>query len=1260
MTALMPITPAAQAWKQVQGEVLGPEACVRVIGLPHPFSVKRLDCSLPAGQSVEELLRAALGFVPFSARVVVGMGRDETWRDEEVPKAWWGKVRPKPGSTVTFRVVPMGGGSIMRTLLLLAVVVAAAFLAPYLATVIGAQMGLVTGSLGMSILQGVIGMAISAIGNMLVNALFPVKPPKISSAGDSGDAQHSISGARNQAAPWDPVPVVMGRHRVYPKYAANPWTEIVGDEQYLRLLFCIGFGPLKIEDLRIGTTPVANFTGIEIEIREGRPDDLPTSLYPNQAFQSTFDILLTHPEGAETGPDGPWYTRTTAEDITEICIDIAAPRGLFKTDSDGKRQNRGVTYRVEYSVAGAEDWLPCPAPGFDSEGLIRQDRSSMQPLRWGHPWTVPEGKYDVRVKRWSNDERQPRLVDEIRWTALRAFKNEQPIRAEKPLCLVAMRVQASDQLNGVIDTFNCIATSILPDWDVGTESWIERETRNPASMFRAVLQGPANARPVADEDIDLANVQAFHEKCTAEGWTFDQVRDYATSAYDALTDIASAGRAAVLLRDAQWAVMWPEADAPVVQHFTPRNSWGFQSERAYREFPHAWRVRFVNSANDFQEDERIVYDAGYSKDNATKFEALQFPGVTQADLIWRHGRFHLAQARLQPETYSFNADFEGLVCTRGDRIKFNHDIPLFGRGAGRVSQTYAGGLTVPLDDLVGMEPGKNYCMRFRTSADGSLLFGVVTEPGEFRSVTLIDPGSSPLILPQPGDLFMFGEVGSESVDLVVKSIEPQNDFAVLITCVDYAPAILLADSGEIPPFDSQVSPPLDLRGRIPPGDLRFSEHLERAGPAIQSVASLSWQRPTVSGPPPSYEVQYRISGGVWSTGAVTAATAHSFINLTGATYDFRVRTLGPNNTASDWAVLAGQPLDGLLAPPQTVTGFRIQIIGALATLSWTRNPDLDLSHYEIRHFAATTGAAWQNALVLAANVTGTTLQVPALAGTYLIKAVDTSGVYSLEPALILSSVAAIAGLNVVEVLDEADGSPIFPGLSHPETVNVRLDDILPGIRLDDVDQPIDDDNPAIEGIYHFSQDFSLGAIYTSRLTVTAQVQGFDTEDNFLALENVLATDDILGAAIDDYEVEVQARWTSGDINASPVPWSDWTPLLVADVTASDFQFRAVLRSLRRHVTPIVTGLLVTIDMPDRIAAAEDVAVPDAGVSFDFDPPFKATPAVVVTVQDAQQGDYWEVSNKSAAGFDLIVKNSAGTGVSRVVDWHAQGYGEERV
>jgi len=1253
LTVLQPVA--------LEGEVLGRADCVRVVGIVRPFGSVPTIRDLPAGLSVAELLAECCGGrVPEAARVTLG--------DHVIERALWHCVRPKAGTHLSFRVLVQGGGGFFRTVLPLLFVIAAAFLAPYLAGVLAPGLA----GTGLAILEGVIGFAVTAIGNFLVNALFPVKTPKLDSP-KQGDQVNSISSARNQSDPWGAVPVILGRHRVAPKYAAAPWTEIIGNDQYLRLLFCVGFGPLLLEDLRIGQTPIAAFEGVELEILQGYGSDPAPTLYPNQVYEQTFDVLLDAGEeydeaesviGAEGlrldyATEREWHERRTEDNVDEIGVDVVAAEGLYRITDTGKLRDRFVAYRIEYRLVGdAGAWTL--APGLSGnltniEDNICQEARSMEPVRWGYRWVVPNGQYDVRLQRISPTENVTNKRDLIKWTALRGFRNASPLNVEQPLALVAMRIKASDQLNGVVDTFNLLVTSILPDWqpNASPPAWTPQPTNNPASLWRAVLQGPANARALPDERLDLPKLQAWHEECAAEGWTFNQIRDFSGAVYDALTDITSASFAATAIRDGVWTVLTFDATAPIVQLFTPRNSWGFSAERAYREFPHGWRARFINEDKEYQEDERIIYEDGFDEGTATRFEQIEFPGVTKPSSIWRLGRRHLAQAKLRPETYSLNVDWEQLVCSRGDRVRVAHDVALWGLGWARVKSI--SGLEITLDDFMPMEADKSYCIRFRSAAGESLLFAVVTAAGENYTVALVDPGDSPLALPEPGDLAVFGEVGEESVDLAVMSIEPGEDFSARITLVDWAPGIAAADSGAIPPFDSHVTPPLDLRGRLPPGNLQFSDGLVRAGPVVQSLATLSWQRPRISGPV-GYEVQYRAAGGDWGPAIRTDATSQRFVNLDSGLYDFRVRTLGPNNTSSAWAVLSGRAIEGLAAPPAAVTQFRAQIVGSIATLSWSPAPELDLSHYEIRFQPVLTGALWQNALVLAPNISGTSYQTAAQVGTWLIKPVDTSGVFAEEATLVASSVASIDGLNVVALLDEAAGSPVFAGVAHPDSVNVRVDG--GALQLDDVDVEITEASPFIEGFYCFDQGIDLGQAYNSRVSGLVGVTGIDREDDVFARADWFDVVDYFGGEVDGYEVELQARWTVDDPAVSPVAWSDWTPFVVMDVTARAYQFRLRLRSYQRHVTPSVTALAANVDMPDRVAAGEDVAVGSGGESILFAPAFKETPAIVATLQDGATGDYVEITAKSKTGFDIIAKNSAGAGVARSIDWVAKGYGVE--
>jgi hypothetical protein len=405
------------------------------------------------------------------------------------------------------------------------------------------------------------------------------------------------------------------------------------------------------------------------------------------------------------------------------------------------------------------------------------------------------GQFDVRLRR-TTTEAAPggKVVDQVVWTALRSITQRNPARMDG-LAMTALRIKRSDQLEGQIEAINGVVESILPDWN-GSD-WIPEPTRNPAAIYREILQGPANARGLADSRIDLAGLQDWHEKNTSQGFTFDQVIDFPATVLDTLAETAAAGRAAPTLGDGKWGVVIDEPRSVPVQHFTPRNSWGFSGRKGFPDMPEGVRVRFVNAEKDWRQDERIVTRDGFTPATATRFEGLELPGVTDAELVWRHARFHLAQAELRPEVFTWFADLEAIVCTRGDLVLLTHDVILVGLTAGRIKQVIVDGggnaTQLVLDEAVPMEAGKSYGLSIRKDdGDNALTAAVDTEPGARTTLTLTTPVPAAQA-PAAGQLFGFGETGLETLEVIVKAVEPGNDLSFRITAVPAAPAVHRAD-----------------------------------------------------------------------------------------------------------------------------------------------------------------------------------------------------------------------------------------------------------------------------------------------------------------------------------------------------------------------------------------------------------------------------------------------------------------------------------
>ena len=78
-------------------------------------------------------------------------------------------------------------------------------------------------------------------------------------------------------------------------------------------------------------------------------------------------------------------------------------------------------------------------------------------------------------------------------------------------------------------------------------------------------------------------------------------------------------------------------------------------------------------------------------------------------------------------------------------------------------------------------------------------------------------------------------------------------------------------------------------------------------------------------------------------------------------------------------------------------------------------------------------------------------------------------------------------------------------------------------------------------------------------------------------------------------------------------------------------------------------------MPDKIWSEDDLIASALGLSVVYPIDFQINPAVGISAQGLQTGDYYELTNKSKTGFDILFRNSSGTAISRTFDYIARGY-----
>ena len=1244
----------APARKVFEGEILAPgQGLVTVIGETHPFHGGRVTYTAPAGATIAELVE--LGFPerggrPFTAYLVDERG------ELVIPQEHWHRVRPKPGVTLALKVRLAGGA--LRSVALIAVAVAALVLAPILAPVALGALGIGVTATSVAVASGLIAAGITIAGSLAVNQLFPVRPQNLASQIQSGAAGgdllrktvYSIQGARNQARPYSPFPAVFGRRRVWPPLLSKVFTELVGDDEYLRLYLLVGYGPLQISDLRIGETPISAFNDVQVEIREGYEDDDPITLYPARDPQQ--EVLSIKLVGTETA------VRQTALETDEISVDITAPSGIYQWNStNGSPQAYGVTVNTYYRAVGAVDWIHFGQVNFQLETST---------ARRGTRVAVARGQYEVWVHKAQSDQFNTNIHEDVYWTALRSFKAEEPLVTPSPMARIAMRIRATGQTNGIIDQINCIAESVQlcfngSSWELGVSS-------NPADLYRLGLQHPANKRAAADVDLPLENLEAFWQYCDDKGFAFNFVYEDKTSVSEMLADIAAAGRGASVFVDSKRGVAWDDpTNENVVQHITPRNSSGFQAQRNYRHFPHAWRIPFVNELKGYSADERVVYADGFDETNATLFESREFPGITDPDLIWKHARYQDAQDRLRPERYSVIMRWDQLRCTFNDLVRLTHHVPLLGQISARVKAVV--GQVVTLDETVTMEADAVYAVRFRLASGDTLLRDVVFAVGESSTIELDGAGDVPAV----GDLAMFGEAGEESIACRVFSIAHRDKLEARITLVDAAPEIADADFGIIPDFDSHISDPVDFYS-LPPQDLRVSEIIDGSGGAKTPVVRLSWRVPR-QGRVVSFEAEAldQTAGSDYTLRRTVQwpQTYAEFREILLGTWAFRVRAIFADGNFSNWATLSAEQITGthLSSALPNVTDLHGVYRFNVLSLDWQEIEDFRPVAYEIRK-----GDDFESSLFLqtVAHPPFPTMGI----GTYWVQAISTPvvglTVYSAAPTEILID-GAVLTQNVVAQFDHADlGWPgIFGGTAAISGAIIRTGGAGNILSVSDflAESDIINFGGGGDGTYETPEahTFDMGRVVDVGIAIDLNAAGSRVDDNILDDPDILANPDILDTAASRF-VDVYAE-ISVAINDDPHnwEWSPWERWSSGRKTARAVKARLVLLSNDPNVFAFVTTFVVTIDMPDRVdryayetQAGGDTIVftPDLAVDpapFNGGPNGSPFPFMSGVIEAPQNGDRLRFTALDESSVTVQVVDAAGTGQVRDVLILAQGF-----
>lgn len=856
------------------------------------------------------------------------------------------------------------------------------------------------------------------------------------------------------------------------------------------------------------------------------------------------------------------------------------------------------------------------------------------------------------------------------WATLKSYSKNEPIRTNVEHTFLELKIKASDQLNGQVDSLSVQTTSLLEVYDQVTKSWNKLATNNPAWIFVDLLTGELNQRAISKDRIDIVSILEWAKYCDEnvinhfgelEGFSCNFVLDYRTPLRELLNQVCSSARASLSIFDGKYGVVIDQLRNQPVQVFTLRNIISFKSARSYSDIPHAIKCRYIDPFSDWQVNEVVAYDDGYDEYNATLFEEIDVFGCTSNTLAWRQGRYFIAQSRLRQEQIEIRVGVDNLACTRGDLVRLQVDTMKVGGKPVRIKAKI--GNYLKLDESVDTDPLLAYMIEARHSETGKLI--KYNNVGIISHDTLLVNNAS---LFKEGDLILFGESNKTAIDCIVKSIITEGDLNATIYLQEYAPEIFNADIGIIPNYkpvmnsningDSNSTAP----GAVVDLSYNYSVTCATTEKRYKYTINLSWTQP--NNLVAVYEVYVSTNN---QTVLAGISKSNSFV------YYVKSEDIGAEHTVSVIAVSGtGEKLDlrsssfVKLIPtedsqkPEDVKNFNANILTERIELEWSSVSDCDVDRYIIKFFPETVDARWSISEKIA-EVSANTLNksVPLRTGTYLIKAQDWAGNTSENATRIITSIPEDEDIKLEQELSV----PNFDGkFENTQLYNGKL--IL------SANSDYSKFNYKI-GYFYFNQLFDLGDIYKARFESSIVSGGFSYDSilkNWSTLSSVsrLAGKNSDGIATAEVEIRVQGnKDTLKDwVKLSDVKFlaygtesssGPWKKLTVGDYTGHRFQVRIKLATTNETISPIVYSANVKAFFPSRTTSGEDGV---SGVRINFKTAFKYKPSLTfTTLQNLASGDSYEIIELDEAGFKVQFIDKNGINVDdRTFDWKARGYG----
>jgi predicted phage tail protein len=979
----------------------------------------------------------------------------------------------------------------------------------------------------------------------------------------------------------------------------------------------------------------SNFSNWTIAGNSGWPDQPLLSGFAAQQAETAVNLQVK-----TTTP----ITRTIINgDIDRCRVTVSVP-ALQRQEDDGDIRGTSLIFEI-YLQSNGGGYQLVTRHEISGKTNTRYQRSLTFDLIGNPPW-------DIQIRRITADSTQLKLQNDLYWdsfTSIIDSKVNYTLSAVMGVTIDAEQFQSIPKrtydIKGLLVQ---VPSNYDPETRKYTGTWTgtfkQAWTNNPAWVFYDLVTQSRYGLGdfVKATDIDKWTLYKIAQWCdglvpngqggTEPRFTCNAVISSQQEAFDLLASMASVFRGATYWSGGQMVAIADMPSDPVALYTNANVIDGAFNYHGgdVRARHNMYTVYWNDPENLGERRPALVEDVTSISKYGLLREEIDAIGCTSEAQAIRVGKWAMYTDNYEAETVDFVAGLEAAWARPGDIVKVA-DVNIGGeRRGGRLVAATKTQLT--LDAPITIVSGRVYYASC-VLPDGTVATSQVTASAGSRTVLGVSFTTAPL----PDTIYVIASSDLNPTLWRVMTARQRESDRYEMTAVRHLPEKWAYVEKNVP------LPKVDISniGGVPGiSGLNAKDYLVALSPISIGVRMLvSWQSAA-----PAFEIAWRPKDGNWIRTRVDQ-TAHD-IEVQEGDYDIWVTPISMLGRRGATTKIKYTVI-GRTAPPADVANFRIQVKGDIALFQWAPSAELDVmigGAYEIRHSSRTSGVTWVNANKVLTSIPGTatTAELPYRPGTYLIKAIDISGIFSANASTVVTNLTTQRIKQYIRISE----SPTWAGSKSNVSIRLPQEWIV-----------ITDENVGT-GIYTFSNRIDMGGVFPVILSVDMLAFPFYESDVFIDQRNGLVDNyQSFDSTFDDGDgmVSIRVRQTDNDPASGTAVWSPWAQFISGEYIGRGFQFQAWLDAPDGQ-NVAVEELSIIADVSSKMEQGADVAWTQAKMRVNFTVKFSYTPSISVAIQNGVAGDTFRITNKSRTGFDLeLLNGGALIAAARTFDWSAHGY-----